>query len=168
MKPKNFAAKDLKKFFLRRKTLIPVAACAVAVLFLAFGGGKEKSAADEKTEAFSAELYVAETERRLEQLLSAIDGVGRCEVMITVRSSERNVYLSDAEKKGDNSSTSHIKIKTGGEEKPVVELRYMPSVAGVAVVCEGAGSVAVRSEVAEVVSGVVGIDRTLVSVAKRK
>ena len=69
---------------------------------------------------------------------------------------------------GDNSSTSHIKIKTGGNEQAVAEFRYMPAVAGVAVVCEGAGSVSVRSEVAEVVSGVLGIDRTLVSVAKRK
>ena len=169
MKLKKLDAKELKRFFLQKKAVIPIAVCAVAVLFLAFGGGKTaKTSSSEKEDSFSAELYVTQTERRLEELLSEIDGVGKCEVMITVSSSERNIYLSDEEKKGDNSSSSHIKIKTGGDEQPVVELRYMPSVAGVAVVCEGAGSVAVRSEVAEIVSGVLGIDRTLVSVAKRK
>ena len=165
MKPKLFG---LKKPLLRKKLLLPVAVCVVAVLFLVLGNLPKKTSESESEEQFSAEEYIEKTERRLEELLSKIDGVGKCEVMITVSSSERSVYLSDAEKKGDNSSTSHIKIKTGGNEQPVVEVRYMPSVAGVAVVCEGAGSVSVRSEVAEIVSGVLGVDRTIVSVAKRK
>ena len=168
MRQKKFDLKELKKRFLHRKTLIPVLICAVAVLFLAFGFGSGNKETVTEAESTSVERYVADTERRLCELLSKIDGVGRCEVMITVSTSERSVYLSDTEKNGDNSSTSHIKIKTGGNEQAVAEFRYMPAVAGVAVVCEGAGSVSVRSEVAEVVSGVLGIDRTLVSVAKRK
>ena len=129
MRQKKFDLKELKKRFLHKKTLIPVLICAVAVLFLAFGFGSGNKETVAEAESTSVERYVADIERRLCELLSKIDGVGRCEVMITVSTSERSVFLSDTEKNGDNSSTSHIKIKTGGNEQAVAEFRYMPALA---------------------------------------
>ena len=168
MKQRKTDLKKLGKMLAEKKTPILVCVCAVAVLLLVFGGKKSAEPKTEESGTFSVEKYVSETERELAELLSKIDGVGKCDVMITVVSSERNVYLADIESNGDNSSTSHIKIKAGGTESAVIEFRYMPNIAGVAVVCEGAGSVAVKSSVAETVAKVLGIDRSLVSVAKRK
>ena len=90
MRQKKFDLKELKKRFLHKKTLIPVLICAVAVLFLAFGFGSGNKETVTEAESTSVERYVADIERRLCELLSKIDGVGRCEVMITVSTSERS------------------------------------------------------------------------------
>ena len=75
MRQKKFDLKELKKRFLHKKTLIPVLICAVAVLFLAFGFGSGKKDTVTETESTSLERYVADTERRLCELISKIDGV---------------------------------------------------------------------------------------------
>ena len=84
----------------------------------------------DKSEAFTEE-YAAETEKRLLQIISRIDGVGEAEIFLTMEDCGENVYL-------DNTDTKTVSIR--------------PKVRGVVIVCEGGDDPIVASRVMEAVT----------------
>ena len=158
--------KEKLRDILKKYRFAALVALAGVVLMLL--PGKKDSMPDAETaerETFSLE----ETERRMAEMLGAMDGVGRVQVMLTLKNGPELELAedTDADERGQRRETVTLGRGSGTQDVVVTRERY-PSYQGAVVVCEGAGSVSVRSEVAEVVSGVLGIDRTLVSVAKRK
>ncbi len=100
--------------------------------------------APENSEAESqASEYAGSLERRLEKILSEIDGAGEIHVMITMDTSGEEVYSA---------------------KKSNISASIMPKVRGVIVICEGAGNIIVKQKVSEAVSRVFGIGLTRVSV----
>lgn len=165
---KQISKEKIRNFFLKYRTVILIGLCLLCLLILLMPS-TEKSVDGEKKEVeIGDEEYVKRLEIRLEEILSQIDGVGKCKVMITLSSSEEKIYAADIEQKGDNTLTSYIKIKTDGDESTVVEKRYLPKVEGVAVVCDGAGSVSIKTAVSETVCSLLGIEMSSVCVSKRK
>lgn len=94
-------------------------------------------------EAELGDDYAGILESRLEKLLSDTDGVGKCEVMITIESGERKVYEGSRE------------IAT-----------LPPKVLAVTVLCEGADSVSVVREITEAISAMFDIGTHRVRVMK--
>ena len=116
-----------------------------------------------------------ELKQRLEEIISQIDGVGECSVMLTFEESERSVYavedsVSQEQDRQTNSGSSSsqkklVLIEDGeGGNQPVLEKTVRPQVNGVVVVCQGAKSMTVCQQVTEAVTTVLGIRSTQVCV----
>ena len=114
-------------------------------------------------------------QQRLEEIISQIDGVGECSVMLTFEESERGVYavedsVSQEQDRQTNSGSSSsqkrlVLVENGeGGNQPVLEKTVRPQVNGVVVVCQGAKSMTVCQQVTEAVTTVLGIRSTQVCV----
>lgn len=129
-----------------------------------------KPSAKEKDSSYSE--YIAAMEAETEALISAIDGVGRCRVMITLKEGTENIYAENADEEtrdGSNSAKREYVLyeSAEGEEALLVKERF-PPVQGVAVVCDGADNVAVRTCVVNTVSALYNVSVSKVSVSKYK
>lgn len=121
--------------------------------------------ADTQADSASAALeYQQELERRLAELISQIDGAGRCAVMVTLESGEERVYATDTLTGESQSQTTHVLLDSGGALEQTVRL---PRVCGAAVICDGGGDVRVAARVTELVSALLDIPSNRVCVEPR-
>lgn len=121
--------------------------------------------------SYELDAYVDRLEKRVEEIVSGMEGVGRVRVMITVADTgteilERNreITTSDLEE-ADNAGGSRKNTENGqreeviyrrdsdGNEIPYVVQRRLPEVTGVVVTAEGAGN----EKVKENIIGAVGV-----------
>lgn len=131
-----------------------------------------KNKAEEKPQDTSYCDYVAQLEAETVSLISTIEGVGRCQVMITLREGTENIYARNADEEtrdGSNSAKHEYVLYEGeqGEEALLVKERF-PPVQGVAVVCDGADNSAVRTCVVNTVSALFNVSVSKISVSKYK
>lgn len=103
----------------------------------------------------------------LKMILSAIEGVGECEVMISYKSSGEYVIAKDKSKSGDTSEEKNVITGSGSGEKPFVVREEMPIVQGVVAVCEGGADEGVRNSVVEAICALCGIGPGKVKVYKK-
>ena len=155
----------------------------VCILASSFFSSPKQQA--EKTEtAFSDEAYLSGLEKRLRELIEAVEGVGRAEVMVTLVSSQQTVYatekkdqseaLEDISEEGrqrtqhsQSSQQSYLLVDQGsGRKQALVETRLTPEIRGVVVVCRGADSKLVHARVTDVVTTALGIGANKVCVVK--
>ena len=146
---------------------------ALAGVVLMLLPGKKDSMPDAET-AEGETVSLDETERRMAEVLGAMDGVGRVQVMLTLRSGET---LSLAE---DSSATrgggGHVRqasavlpVNRGsGKQEVVVTQRLYPTYQGAVVVCQGAGDSRVRLRVMETVAVLTGLSSDKISVVQSK
>ena len=157
------------------KTVVLIGLIALVGIFLSESFSTKKSAKTEVSESTHEVLkaYEKETETRLQNILSDIEGVGACTVMVTSESGSENVYSADKERSEDVSEqkrnidekSKHLIVDDGGES-PVLEKEMEPKLRGVIVVCEGADNVNVRQAVTDCVKAVLGISGANISVVK--
>ena len=135
--------------------------------------GKKDSMPDAETaegETFSLE----ETERRMAEVLGAMDGVGRVQVMLTLRSGETLSLAEDSSATlgsgGDVRRESQVLTvnRGSGKQEVVVTQRMYPVYQGAVVVCQGAGNSQVRLTVIDAVSVLTGLSSDKISVVKWK
>lgn len=136
-------------------------ALMLLILFSSFGES------DSKAEQSAAPIqntnsYTEETEKKLESIISLIDGAGRCKVMVTLDTSEENVYASDI----NSEKSEYVVIKTSSDEGGLLLKIIQPKIRGVAVVCDGGDSYITVNNITEAVCSVLGISSTKVSVSK--
>lgn len=113
-------------------------------------------------------------EYRLQQVLSAIKGAGRTEVMITYKSGKElipamNTTVSNIETEEQDSSggirrvsqsdtnSQLVNMTTSEGSKPLITRENQPEILGVIVVAEGAGDIQVRMELQKAVQTVLGV-----------
>lgn len=108
--------------------------------------------------------YTEETEEKLENIISLIDGAGRCKVMLTLDTSEENIYASDI----NDEKSEYVVIKTSSDEGGLLLKIIQPKIRGVAVVCDGGDSYITVNNITEAVCSALGISSTRVSVKKMK
>lgn len=156
------------------------AAVAVMILLLlstvSCGGNKTSepsNASAVKTEDISE--AERELERRLEQLISGIDGVGSVSVMVTMETSstqiyDRNVKSETSQHSGSDSLSEGYEKQTevvlaGSSKEPLYIGTVQPRVRGAAVVCSGAADPVIRERVANTVAKAldIGISRVYVT-----
>ncbi len=112
--------------------------------------------------------YTTDAEKRLEEIISGIDGAGQTKVMITFESSFESVYANNAkiEENGAESvsalaKTSEKEIVLAGDrsgaETPVLLKELCPRVKGVLVVCEGGDIESVSRGIKQAVAALFGI-----------
>ena len=145
----------------RKAMTIAAALGIVGMIMILFSGGKEddiqKESVPEATEESVWTDYCANTERRLEELLSAIDGVGEVKVMITVSSTEEYIYAQAESVNGDKKENEYVTVRTEKGEEALLKQVNTPVITGVAAVCEGGKSDRVREEIYRTVTAVLDI-----------
>ena len=136
---------------------------------------KSEPATEQPEQQQNTQQSEQQLQQRLEEIISQIDGVGECRVMLTFEESERSVYavedsVSQEQDRQTNSGSSSSKkrlvlVENGeGGNQPVLEKTVRPQVNGVVVVCQGAKSMTVCQQVTEAVTTVLGIRSTQVCV----
>ena len=135
--------KSFKKYFSgNKKAFIILGALIIGILLLLPSSSlfKEEAAAPESTELSE---YKAALEKELAEVCSSVKGVGRCRVIVTFSRGEELIY----------------KGSTLIESRP-------PVVMGVTVVCKGADSDTVRSELVGMMTSLFDIGANRVSILK--
>lgn len=114
--------------------------------------------------------YVEQLDNKLIDLISSIEGVGRCKVMITLRSTSESIYAKNTENSQGNSSSSQNSeyVIYDGEngDSPILLQENFPDIEGVAIVCSGGDNIAVREKVIQCVSALFNISSNRISVSK--
>ncbi len=116
---------------------------------------------------YDAAAYASDLETRMEKIIGGIEGVEECDVMITLKSGIEYKYASDTqisdatdsnEKKSSNSRADIAVVadKERGETAVVVKEIY-PEISGVAVICRGTDSNALRLDICNTASTVLGV-----------
>lgn len=130
----------------------------------------------DSNEGRGAALSVTVTERQIElaleqrinDLLSSVEGVGRCRTMVTLESGAQTVYAADTlfTAAGEEQTTVlRVETETGPVGLKLTEIQ--PTVKGVAVVCDGGGNPAVCQRVIDVVTTAFHISERRVCVVKQ-
>lgn len=155
--------------------LLVLAIGAILVLFSQKPEPKEENLPTEPEPAVLQEDYTAQTERRLEEILSSVDGAGKVRVMLTVKGSDVTFYQTDTEQtseelsEGSRSSIQHKTVIMNGSgeyDKPAVVKTEFPTFQGALIVSEGADNAAVRLALVSAVSSLLGLGTDKISVMK--
>ncbi|MDE7231146.1 MAG: hypothetical protein K2N56_11755 [Oscillospiraceae bacterium] len=170
---KEFAASDKG-----RKIMIAAALAVMLLLLLSsLSCGRKRNSEISVQAAHNEDISAMEKdlERRLERLLSEIEGVGSVSVMVTVDTSSRLIYDRNVKTEGsqqsssDNFSESFEKqtevVLAGSSKDPLQIGTVQPQVRGAAVVCSGASDPVIRERVANTVAKAlnIGISRVYVT-----
>ena len=129
----------------------------VGILLIGFSSAIDNDAKDTPNATLSGEesttVYAQALESRLENMVSAISGVGKCRVMVTMEQGTEYIYATQEKNTVDASQTSensrfstgsrssdeetYIMVSTDEGQQPVLITALSPKVKGVVVVCQG-------------------------------
>ncbi len=118
--------------------------------------------------------YEEKTEKRLEDILSSIAGVGKVKVFLTIKQGSECIYgnntsnsYSNTEEKDNSGGIRSIKdtsesidivtLNKNGEEVPLIKMEKSPIIKGAIVVAQGATDPLVRDQLHLAVSKVLGV-----------
>ena len=112
--------------------------------------------------------------REMEEILSAIDGVGQLRLMLTLENDGEKKLAGDSSLRYSGQTASPddyertaetvVLSRSGGGEEPVVICQQAPRFRGALVVCEGGGSDAVALQVVHAVSALTGLGSDRIAV----
>ncbi|MGN0998243.1 MAG: hypothetical protein ACI4PO_01665 [Faecousia sp.] len=139
-------------------------------LMLIPNSAKQKSAQTDSVESTAPSCE--SLDRRLEDILSQIQGAGKVQVMLTIQSGEEILYQTDQKISSGSSGTSQwdtvIITDANRAESGLITQVIAPTYKGAIIVCEGADKASVRLAVVEAVSKVTGLGADRISVLKMK
>ena len=148
-------------------TLLIVAA-GVALMLLP---GKSEDADKKQTMQNTEEFSLEATQARMEKILGRIEGTGKLQLMLTLKSGPRLRLAEDQDQTADREEMSRrtetvTVSRGGGSEDIVVTQQLYPVYQGALVVCQGADQAAVRLAVTEAVSALTGLSSDRITVVK--
>lgn len=131
-----------------------------------------KFSAEKSEEKASLQPFsLADTQAEMERILGNMVGVGRVNVMLTLKSGNALQLAEDkdySERETEKKQGSQVvKLNRGsGTQEVVITNEIYPTFLGAVVVCDGANDPAVRLTVTEAVSVLTGLSSDKISVAK--
>ena len=173
-------AKRLKAFLKSPKgSKAAVALLIVAAALIALSEFFPRAKKTETVSSPSVEEEEHRLEKRLEEILERMAGVGECDVMVTFSQNAETAYATERktsqqnEKKTDGSLSgssqteeTYILIEDdAGNQTALEKTTVAPPIRGVVVVCTGGASATVRARVSDAVKTALGIgaDRIFVT-----
>lgn len=136
-------------------------------------------------ESFSAEEYTEYMEQKVSEALSQVDGVGRNEVMITLKSSATKVVEKDENSSSQtteeedseggtretaDSATDESSVyeqDSSGNSTPYISKELTPEVEGVLVIAEGGDNAVVVRNITEAIQALFGVEAHKIKIMKR-
>lgn len=146
-----------------------ILALGILLMVLPIGKKTTQSAATPK-ETVSTKQDITQ---ELTQMLSAIDGVGKVKVMLSIACGEQIIYQTDQDQSGTENSTT-IRTETviitdaDRQQQALISLIKPPQYKGAIIVCQGADHAAVRLAVVEAVMKITGLRSDQIAVVKMK
>lgn len=131
-----------------------------------------KSSGQERQTSDDTQLYsLEETEQRMAQLLGSMSGVGRVQVMLTLKTGPTLQLAQDMDLEQEEGSlrqrSQPVTVNRGsGWQEALVTRQDYPVYQGAVVVCQGAGSSAVRLAVTEAVAALTGLSTEKITVVQ--
>ena len=128
---------------------------------------KEEIKSGQVTQEYTQAEYQKRLEEQLVGILQQMDGVGKVQVMITLK--DEGTVLVEKDKSGTkengiNEETVYSKIDS--DQVPFVSRQITPKVEGVLVVAQGAGNVVVVKNISEVLEALFSIEVHKIKVVK--
>lgn len=152
----------------------------------ALSGTATEDAQAASTRAGGESAYEVQLEARVKEILSHVDGVGKVDVMIVLKSSEekvlrvdRNASISDTNEKDSQGGTRSAKssqtqestVLTGGGSGqgsvPFVEKELRPEISGIVISATGGGSPTVKAEISAAMEALFDLPPHKIKVLKR-
>lgn len=187
MTPKSFVSpswwSDLAKD--EKKVRCIVAAGLLGMLLILLGNFWPTESPGEKSEVLDSDSasFVSQTETRLREILSQVQGVGEVDVLVTLESGRKAVYAVNEKQTQEAVTTyadgapsreeetggmeqSYLLVDSGGGKSPLVLTNAEPVIRGVVVVCGGAQSPVTREAVMDAVTTALGIGANQVCILK--
>lgn len=153
----------LIKLLKNKNNLIICLILIIGIVLMVVGGkdNKEENIETTKTE-------VVTDERRLEEILSQIDGVGEVSVMITYYSSSEKDLAYETKTSSRNLEESEDKKAVMTDGEPMVVKEVYPDVKGVIVTAQGAGRTDVKAAISEAVSATLDVPVHKICIFKKE
>lgn len=153
----------LIKLLKNKNNLIICLILIIGIVLMVVGGkdNKEENIETTKTE-------VVTDEKRLEDILSQIDGVGEVSVMITYYSSSEKDLAYETKTSSRNLEESEDKKAVMTDGEPMVVKEVYPDVKGVIVTAQGAGRTDVKAAISEAVSATLDVPVHKICIFKKE
>lgn len=154
----------VQKLIKKNKYVFLILAVGLILMLLPVGNHKEESPAIQEHTMQNEEPSL---EYKLSQILSAISGAGRVEVLLTYRSGEETVYQEDSRNSADDNFQDTV-IVTDAERSQagLIKQRNPPVCLGALIVCQGADDPLVKLSIVDAVSKTTGLGSNQISVVK--
>ena len=149
-----------------RRSLVWLAVLAGLILLLLPRGEKaEEPPAQDTCSVFD----LAETESRLAETLSRIDGAGEVTVMLAVRDGPRQLLAQDRQRGDQEERAQTVVLSAGsGVQETVTVQEVSPAYQGALLVCPGGDDPRVRLRLTQAVSALTGLGADKISISKGK
>ena len=176
-----------------KNQLLLVFLVGLLLLVIAFPTSKKSLVTENRTQDNSSakntqtslESYEEYLEKRLARALESVDGVGRTEIVITLKSSGQKIVekdqsssrqtdsntgedgttnMSDAKSLDD---TSIYERQSDGTEIPYVSKELTPEISGVLVVADGGDNAVVVQNITEAIRALFGVEAHKIKIMKR-
>lgn len=176
-----------------KNQLLLIFLIGLLLLVIAFPTSKKDSGTEDRAQGSSSikntqtslENYEEYLEKRLARALESVDGVGRTEIVITLKSSGQKIVEKDQSSSRQTDSntdrdgtsntsetrnsdgTSIYERKSDGTETPYVSKELTPEIAGVLVVADGGDNAVVVQKCTEAIRALFGVDAHKIKIMKR-
>lgn len=118
-------------------------------------------------EQADTEAYKQKREQELKELLQKVQGVGKAEVMLTLKASNEKITLKDSTYKGEDTEEETVLIEDSDRNSsPYILQEKEPEVEGVVIVCEGGEDSAIKREITEAVRALFQIESHKIKILK--
>ncbi len=163
--------KIFKKGDKKSKIIVILGLSGILLIFLSQFFTPEEKEVTENIGCFYSAEYKNTLEKDLESFISDIHGAGKTRVLITLKGSGETEFLKESrtEVSDTQKSVSESYVITDSKEgrNTVVKSRTDPEIKGVLVICEGADSIYVKTEVQNAVTTALDIGANRVYISKR-
>lgn len=153
----------LIKLLKNKNNLIICLILIIGIVLMVVGGKDNKK---ENIETTKTEVLT--DEKRLEDILSQIDGVGEVSVMITYYSSSEKDLAYETKTSSRNLEESEDKKAVMTDGEPMVVKEVYPDVKGVIVTAQGAGRTDVKAAISEAVSATLDVPVHKICIFKKE
>lgn len=178
--------KEKLKNLCRKENLLVIGLVGAILLVISWPTGQKDTDVAKKTEKATVEKNEVtdkeSMERKLEDVLGQVDGVGRVKVLITYKSSSEKVILQDMEtdstteeetdgtqsrkSTGKNIREETVYDKTDAGETPYVIKEIEPEIEGVLVAAEGGGNSQTAKNISDAIMALFNIEAHKIKVMK--
>ncbi len=175
----------MNKFGKDKILIVILAGVLLMVITLPTGSSsksEENNTTVQKNDSIDTDVYEEYVEKRLEKILSNVDGVGNVRVMLSIKNSSEKILAkdetysesNDKEESDGNSSvandtekvSTHIFYDTSDGNRPYVVMENMPVIDGAIIVCEGGDNKELVNDITNAVCGLLNIPVHKIKVMK--
>ena len=149
----------------RLAVLLGGAAMVLILVSALLPTGKVSTASDAVKASTGESAYQKQLESQLTGLIEEIQGAGNTVVMVTLESTEETIYAVDTQSGQMQSQEKHVLLDDGSA---LEETTCMPTISGVAVVCDGGGDVRIAARITELIRALLGLPANRICVEQRK